>query len=102
MSVGGTPNSAVTPATSRRLPLMVSMMVMCSSTSCDRSLSPLETMTSMPWRAAQAARVPITSSASTPGTQTTGQPIRRTTWWMGSICARRSSGMGARCALYSG
>lgn len=81
---------------------MVSMMVMCSFTSCDRSLSPLETITSTPCAAATAASVPITSSASTPGTQTTGQPNRRTTSWMGSICARRSSGMGERCALYSG
>ena len=102
MSVGGTPNSAVTPATSRFLPFMVSMMVMCSFTSWLRSLSPLEITTCMPWPAAVAASVPITSSASTPGIHSTGQPSSRTTSWMGSICARRSSGMGARCCLYSG
>ena len=28
--------------------------------------------------------------------------IMRTTSWIGSICARKSSGIGARCALYSG
>jgi hypothetical protein len=81
---------------------MVSMMVMCSFTSWARSLSPLEMTTSMPWRAAATARVPITSSASTPGTSSTGQPMRRTTSWMGAIWLRRSSGMGLRWALYSG
>ena len=102
MSCGGTPNSLVTPATSRRLPFMVSMMVTCSFTSWLRSLSPLETMTCMPCAAACVASVAITSSASTSGTLSTGQPKRRTTSWMGSICARRSSGMGERLALYSG
>ena len=53
----------------------------------------------MPCAAAITARVPITSSASTPGTATTGQPMRRTTSWIGSIWLRRSSGMGARLAL---
>ena len=80
---------------------MVSMMVMCSLTSWLRSLSPLDTMTSMPCAAAVWARVAITSSASTPGTATTFQPSRSTTWWMGSIWLRRSSGMGERVALYS-
>jgi len=57
---------------------MVSMMVMCSFTSCAKSLSPLLTITSMPCEAAVAASVPITSSASTPGTSSTFQPSRRT------------------------
>ena len=102
ISRAGTPNSACTPARSRRLPFMVSMMVMCSFTSCVKSLSPLETTTSIPWADAITASVPITSSASTPGTVNTGQPSRRTTSWIGSICARRSSGMGDRWALYCG
>ena len=99
---GGTPNSAVTPATSRFLPFMVSMMVMRSFTSWLRSLSPLEMTTCTPCRAAMQARVPITSSASTPGIASTVQPSRRTTSWIGSICARSASGMAGRCALYSG
>ena len=99
ISAGGTPNSAVTPATSRRLPFMVSMMVMRSSTSWLRSLSPLDITTRKPWAAAVLASVPMTSSASTPAIASTGQPKRRTTSWMGAICARRSSGMGERLAL---
>ena len=92
----------MTPATSRFLPFIVSMMVMCSSTSWLRSLSPLETITSTPCAAATLASVPITSSASTSGTLSTGQPSSLTTSWMGSIWLRRSSGIGERLALYSG
>ena len=79
---------------------MVSMMVTRSLTSWLRSLSPLETMTSMPCAAASCASVAITSSASTPGTVSTFQPSRSTTSWMGAIWLRRSSGMGERVALY--
>ena len=75
---GGTPNSSVTPATSRFLPFMVSMMVMRSLTNWLKSLSPLETMTFKPCVAATCASVAITSSASTPGTSSSGQPMSRT------------------------
>jgi hypothetical protein len=47
------------------------------------------------------ASVPITSSASTPGTFSTFQPSRRTTSWIGSIWVRSSGGIGERVALYS-
>ena len=56
-------------------------------------------MTSMPCRAAMRASVPITSSASTPGTSSTFQPSSRTTSWIGAIWLRRSSGIGERLAL---
>ncbi len=78
---------------------MVSITVMCSFTSWLRSLSPLEMMQVMPCCAATWASVPITSSASTPGTSSTFQPSSFTTSWIGAICARRSSGMGERLAL---
>ncbi len=97
--LGGTPNSAVTPATSRFLPFIVSMMVMRSFTNWLKSLSPLETITCMPCAAPMRASVPMTSSASTSGTLSTGQPSSRTTSWIGSIWLRRSSGMGERLAL---
>ena len=81
---------------------MVSMMVMCSFTNWLKSLSPLDTTTVMPCLAAVTAKVAITSSASTPGTSNTVQPSMRTMAWMGSICERKSSGMGDRLALYAG
>ena len=81
---------------------MVSMMRMCSVTSCARSLSPLEMTTSRPCCAPTRASVPITSSASTPGTASTRQPSSSTTSWIGAIWLRKSSGMGERLALYSG
>ena len=81
---------------------MVSTMVMCSLTSWLRSLSPLEITTFTPCAAAVTASVAITSSASTPGTSSKGQPMRRIMRWIGSIWARKSSGMGERLALYSG
>ncbi len=56
----------------------------------------------MPWVEARQASVPITSSASTPGTSSTFQPSRRTTSWMGSTWLRRSSGMGERLRLVLG
>src|SRR5205814_1564265 len=49
--------------------------------------------------AAVRASVPITSSASTSGTVSTGQPSIRTTRWIGSTWLRRSSGIGERVAL---
>jgi hypothetical protein len=65
-------------------------------------LSPLEMMVCTSCSVARQASVPITSSASTPGTFSTFQPRRRTTSWMGSIWLRRSGGIGERVALYSG
>ena len=44
----------------------------------------------------------MASSASMPGTSSTGQPSSRTTSWIGSICCTSGSGIGARLALYSG
>ncbi len=99
MSRGGTPNSASTPAMSRLRSFMVSMTMTCSLTSWLRSLSPLEMMVWMPCSVAMQARVPSTSSASTPGTSSTFHPSRRTTSWMAGIWLRRSSGMGERLAL---
>ncbi len=81
---------------------MVSITVTCSLTSWDRSLSPEEITVCRPRSVAMHDSVPITSSASTPGTFSTFQPSRRTTSWMAGICARRSSGMAERVALYSG
>ena len=78
---------------------MVLIRLTCDVTSCARSLSPVEIMTRWPLADAARASVPMASSASMPGTTSTGQPSRRTTSWMGSIWARRSSGIGARLAL---
>ena len=104
MRSGGTPNLACTPAMSSLSGglAMVFISVTRSVTSCARSLSPVLMSTSWPLAAATRARVPMASSASMPGTSSTGQPIKRTTSWMGSICWRSGSGMGARWALYSG
>ena len=65
ISSGPTPNFSFTPSTSRRLPVMVLTSVMCPSTSCAMSLSPVEITTGRPAAALLRARVPITSSAST-------------------------------------
>ncbi|MCY1555886.1 hypothetical protein D9M68_925850 [compost metagenome] len=102
MRSGGTPNLFTTPASSSTSPLMVLTRVTWLLTSCARSLSPVDTMVCTSCSAARWARVPITSSASTPSMASTGQPSARTARWMGSICAARSSGMGGRCDLYSG
>ena len=80
---------------------MVFTSVTCAETSCAMSLSPVEMMTRRCSRVASAANVPITSSASTPATLSSGQPIARTISKMGSICTRRSSAMRGRLALYS-
>ena len=102
MRCGGTPNLAWTAGTSRRSLLIVLISVTRSSTSCARSLSPVETTTWCPLAAATRASVPMASSASMPGTCSTGHPSSRTTSWMGSTCCTSGSGMGARWALYSG
>ncbi len=85
---------------SRLRSFIVSITVTCSLTSWLRSLSPLEITVLMPRSVAMHDSVPITSSASTPGTCSTFQPSSRTTSWIGSICARRSGGIGERVALY--
>ena len=66
------------------------------------SLSPVETTTSMPCAAPCTASVPITSSASTPDSRMIGMPSADTIAIIGSTCARNSSGIGGRLALYSG
>ena len=78
MRSGGTPNLAFTPGTSSSSLLMVLISVTCGFTNCARSLSPVEMTVSMPPAAASVARVPITSSASTPSTIKSGQPSART------------------------
>ena len=47
------------------------------------------------------AKVPITSSASTPFSISIGKPIALMILWIGSICVRKSSGIGGLCDLYS-
>ena len=64
------------------------------------SLSPVEISTSNPAAAARTASVPITSSASTPDTRSSGSPSAVTASSKGCNCERRSSGIGVRCALY--
>ncbi len=104
MRSGGTPNLATTPATSSTSGGLAMVLISdtWSVTNWARSLSPVEMTTLWPAAAPTRASVPMASSASMPGTSSTGQPISRTTSWMGAICARKSSGMGARWALYSG
>ncbi len=104
MRSGGTPNLAVTPATSSTSVglLMVLMSVTLASTSWARSLSPVEMTTRKPPLAAMQEIVPIASSASMPGTVRTGQPSSLIASTMGSICTARSSGIAERLALYSG
>ena len=55
----------------------------------------------MPAATARCASVPMTSSASTPGIRSSGRPSASTAAISGSTWLRRSSGIGARCALYS-
>ena len=74
-SAGGIPNFSSTPAASSTEPVMVFTRVMCSSTNWAMSLSPVEITTGVPLAAACLARVPMTSSASTPSTQSRGRPI---------------------------
>lgn len=66
------------------------------------SLSPVLISTGSCFSVAWRARVPITSSASTPSTIRKGKPIALIIWWIGATWLRRSSGMLARVALYSG
>ena len=101
MRCGGTPNLSSTAASSSFSLLIVLISVTRGLTSCARSLSPVETITRWPLSAATRAIVPMASSASMPGTSSTGQPSRRTASWIGAICCASGSGIGARCALYS-
>ena len=80
-------------------PLIVFTSVTRSFTSCAMSLSPVDTTTFQPASPALAASVPITSSASTCGITSTGQPISRTKSGKASACGRKSSGIGGRVAL---
>ena len=104
-----TPNLSITAASeSMRLPLMVLTSATDPApaagcrTSWAKSLSPVEMVTSRPCAAACSASVPITSSASTPCSRRIGMPSAATISIIGSICARSSSGIGGRLALYSG
>ena len=99
---GRTSNFARTPASSYVSLLIVLTIVMPGRTSCVRSLSDDEITVSMPAAAACVASVPITSSASTPSTISSGQPCARTSSCSGAICLTRSSGIGGRFALYCG
>ena len=96
---GGMPNFSSTPRGSRTVSVIVLTRVTLSVTSCAMSLSPVDTITGQPASAAWRARVPMTSSASTPGSQSRGNPIAPTMSWMGCTCSRRSSGIGGRWAL---
>ena len=102
MRSGGTPNFAVTPASSSASPLMVLNHSTSALTNWVKSLSPVAITVRQPACCARSANVPITSSASTPSCITTGQPSARTACSIGSICATKSSGIFARFALYSG
>ena len=75
------------------------MSVTLGPTSWARSLSPVEITTWKPPFAAMHEIVPMASSASIPGTVSTGQPSSLTASWIGSICRARSSGMAVRVAL---
>ncbi|CNT87985.1 Uncharacterised protein [Salmonella enterica subsp. enterica serovar Bovismorbificans] len=78
---------------------MVLISVIFGVTNCAISLSPVLINTGRPTFSASRASVPITSSASTPETASSGNPMALTMACNGSICARRSSGIGGRCDL---
>jgi len=98
---GQTSNLFFTPSRSSNVFDMVLMSVILGETSCAMSLSPVEIRTARSCFAAAQASVPMTSSASTPGSRRMGSPMPFTATNNGSICARRSSGIGGRWALYS-
>ena len=103
MRSGVTPNFATTDSSlSSRLPLIVLTSAMPGRTSCAKSLSPVEMVTSMPSAAACTARVPMTSSASTSATRRIVMPSACTMSHIGCTCARSSGGIGGRLALYCG
>jgi hypothetical protein len=92
---------AFTPSRSSRDPVMVLTSPTRSPTSWAMSLSPVEMTVWIPAAAAWRARVPMTSSASTPWMRSSGRPMAVTASSSGWTCARRSSGIGGRCDLYS-
>ena len=101
---GSTPNLSRTPAASITVGGTPSRVIVLtssvsSSTSCARSLSPVEMTVRMPAARARVASVPITSSASMPGTTSSGQPSAWVSSWMGAICATSASGVWLRLAL---
>ena len=101
ISSGGMPYLSHTSCGPRIVLFMVLIRVTFGVTSCAMSLSPVLISTAWPAFSASSASVPITSSASTPGVTNSGRPIALTMLCSGSICARRSSGIGGRCDLYS-
>ena len=108
IKLGGMPNFFSTPASSNtsstrlNASRMVFTTVILSFTNCEMSLSPVEIMVLMPSLSACFANAPITSSASTPSIIINGQPNAVIASCNGAICGRKSSGMAARLALYSG
>ena len=80
---------------------MVLIKVVLSFTNCARSLSPVDTITSIFFSFACFDSVPITSSASTPFSISIGHPIALIALFNGSICIASSSGILGRLALYS-
>ena len=96
---GGTPNFSSTPAGVSVVSLMVFTSVTLSVTSCAKSLSPVEISTDSPDASACFASVPMTSSASTPGTASSGNPNALIIACSGWICSRSSSGIFSRFAL---
>ena len=74
MESGGTPNFSLTPIGVIVVSLIVLTNVTLSVTSWAKSLSPVEIRTASPFASACFASVPITSSASTPGTTSNGNP----------------------------
>ncbi len=99
ISSGGTPYLVTTSSGPRMVLVMVLIRVIPGVTSCAMSLSPVLINTGRPIFSASRASVPITSSASTPETAIKGRPIAFTILCRGSICARRSSGIGGRWDL---
>jgi hypothetical protein len=98
---GATPNFSFTAAASSVRFFMVSSSATPWPTSCAMSLSPVTISTGMPARRAWRVSVPMTSSASSPGSCSSGRPIASTHSLTCGNCAERSSGVASRVALYS-
>ena len=99
---GGTPNFSTTPAGPMRRFFMVSSSCTRSVTSWAMSLSPVTISTVSPRASPSLASVPITSSASTSGSISSGRPSPRISSSTAGNCRLRSSGVSLRLALYSG
>ena len=103
---GGTPNFSMTPDSSTISssfpPFPGRYNLTVGETSCMKSLSLVTRNVSTFSFSARLASVPITSSASKPGSSTTGTLNARTTSFNVSIMADISSGIFCRVALYSG